>query len=390
MATRRANGIYYVKRNFPGLGKVYKSLGTRNKGRAQVLEAMLVSLHGQGRVEPVRAFLDGEVTVEGLAEYYETGRLHELTAKLGEQNSPLMDACTEALRLKAPDVKAGTLEVYKTGLAHFRRFAGLLSVREALTTDRIQEFKAFRLEEGVAHETINNDLIAVSILATHALRRDWIDKRPELSRFATKIRINYIESDQLAPYMASVRRQFRPLFQLLVGSGMRLGEAEALRVCDLRMGGSEARAQIRDSKTESGVRNVFIPAWAAEALRTHIEERELAGTDRLFTMPRRTTQKEHSRACKLAGIHGYTIHDHRHTAAVHLARAGMPLNLLMRQLGHSTIKMTMRYAAFHPEYSDVEKYFERVGETLGLGSPGNRSGNTPKEEVSEPKVLNVP
>ena len=92
----------------------------------------------------------------------------------------------------------------------------------------------------------------------------------------------------------------------------------------------------------------------------------------------------------MAGIHGYTIHGHRHTAAVHLARAGLPLNLLMRQLGHSTIKMTMRYAAFHPAYSDMEEYFDRVGETLGLGASGNRSGNTPKEEVPEPQALNVP
>ncbi len=390
MATKRANGIHYVKRTFPGLGKIYKSLGTRNRGRAQVLEAMLVSLHGQGRVELVRAFLDGRITVEGLAEYYETGRIHELTAKLSEQNSPLSEACEDALRLKSPDVKIRTLEVYTTGLAHFRRFSGLRSVREALTTDQIQEFKAFRKVEGVKSETINNDLIAVSILATHALRRNWIDKRPEISRFTTKIRINYIESDQLAPYMANLRRQFRPLFQLLVGSGMRLGEAEALRVCDLRMGGSEARAQIRDSKTESGVRNVFIPAWAADALRTHIEERALSGTDPLFPMLRRTTQKEHRRACKLAGIHVYTVHDHRHTAAVHLARAGLPLNLLMRQLGHSTIKMTMRYAAFHPDYSDMEEYFDRVGETLGLGASGNRSGNTPKKGVREPEPVKLP
>ena len=49
----------------------------------------------------MRAFLDGEVTVEGLAEYYETGLIHELTAKLGEQNSPLAEACRDALRLKS-------------------------------------------------------------------------------------------------------------------------------------------------------------------------------------------------------------------------------------------------------------------------------------------------
>ena len=390
MATKRANGIYYVKRFFPGIGRVYRSLGTKRKERADELEKVLTNLHERGRLDLVMAFLDGDVTVEELAESQDSQRLHELTARLSEQDSPLASACTEALRLKAPDVKASTLERFTTGLDHFQRFSGLFSVREALTTDQIQKFKAFRKAEGVKNETINNDLIAVSILVTQALRQKWIAKRPEISRFTTKTRINYIEADQIAPYMATLRRQYRPLFQLLVGSGMRLGEAEALRVCDLRMGGSEARAQIRDSKTDSGVRNVFIPAWAADALRTHIEEREISGTDRLFTMPRRTTQKEHSRACRLAGIHGYTIHDHRHTAAVHLARAGMPLNLLMRQLGHGDVTQTMKYATFHPDYSDMEKYFDRVGETLGLGAPGNRSGNTPKKAVTERRTLDVP
>jgi len=105
---------------------------------------------------------------------------------------------------------------------------------------------------------------------------------------------------------------------------------------------------------------------------------------------KRSSRKKHCRPCKLAGIHGYTIHDHRHTAAVHLARAGMPLNLLMRQLGYSTIKMTMCYAAFHPAYSDIGKYFERVGETLGLGLAGNKSGNTSEKEVLETGALNLP
>lgn len=115
---------------------------------------------------------------------------------------------------------------------------------------------------------------------------------------------------------------------------------------------------------------------------------QLAGTDQLFTTPRRTIQKEHARACQLVGIHGYTIHDHRHTAAVSLARAGLPLNLLQQQLGHATIAQTMKYARFHPDYSDVKGYFERVGETLGLGesprksgAPSDKTGDTPKTEA---------
>ncbi len=45
---------------------------------------------------------------------------------------------------------------------------------------------------------------------------------------------------------------------------------------------------------------------------------------------------------------------------------------------------------FYPDYSDMEEYFDRVGETLGLGAPGNRSGNTPPKGVRERETLDVP
>jgi integrase len=158
---------------------------------------------------------------------------------------------------------------------------------------------------------------------------------------------------------------------------MRLGEAEALSVCDLRFEGTGGSALVHSSKTESGVRTVFLPRWVTEGVVTHLQAKGLSGEDRLFAMARRTVQKEHSRACQIAGIHDYTIHDHRHTAAVHLARAGMPLHLLQQQLGHARIDMTMRYARFHPEYGDVRTYFERVAEGLGLAGPTPQ--NTPHQ-----------
>lgn len=118
---------------------------------------------------------------------------------------------------------------------------------------------------------------------------------------------------------------------------MRLGEAEGLRVAD--------------------------------TVTDHLTRHSRAGTDRLFQIPRRTVQKEHDDARTQLGKPDYTIHDHRHTAAVHLARAGMPLHLLQQQLGHSNIDATMRYARFHPEYGDVSEYFDRVGERFGLADP---------------------
>lgn len=98
------------------------------------------------------------------------------------------------------------------------------------------------------------------------------------------------------------------------------------------------------SKTLEGVRPAFLPGRVADVLRDHMNEGQLFRTDPLFAIPRRTVQEEHRRACDLVGIAAYTIHDHRYTAAVHLARCGMPLHLLQQQLGHENIEMTMRYA----------------------------------------------
>lgn len=381
MPTRRANGIYYVKRSFPGVGMVYRSLHTKRKTRAQARERVLESLHEQGRHELVRAFSRGEVKIQRLEEAFEGGRVHELAADLRQGDATLEEACVAALKNKAPDVKTSTHDRYTTGLAHFQEFIGKdVIVREALTDDNVQEFKGHRLAK-VAEQTVNNDLGAVSVLVSYALKKGWITERPEIKRFGYQARIRWLDSGQLAGYMASLRPAFRTQMQLLVGTGMRLGESEDLRVCDLRFGDGDGRAMIDDAKTPSGVRTVFVPQWATDSVTAHIEEHDLEGTDPVFRIDRQTVQKEHRRACTLAGIHEYTIHDHRHTAAVHLARAGMPLHLLQQQLGHKHIEMTMKYARFHPDYSDVADYFNRAGARLGLGpSSGNKSGNTPSQE----------
>lgn len=173
----------------------------------------------------------------------------------------------------------------KNRLAHFERLlGGETPVDAALRQTEIDSFRATRRREKAAKETVNNDVIAVSVLATYCVGKGWIEERPKFKKYRWGARINYLEPDQLRLYMAAVRRPFRTLFQLLVGTGMRYGEAAALRVSDLRFGEEGAWALIGDSKTGEP-RNVFIPSWAADALRDEIAERGLSGTDPIFTIP---------------------------------------------------------------------------------------------------------
>src|SRR5207244_11915378 len=49
-----------------------------------------------------------------------------------------------------------------------------------------------------------------------------------------------------------------------------------------------------------------------------------------------------------------------------------PYTTLFRSLGQATIAMTMRYARFHADYTDVGRYFDRVACALGRQSASAR------------------
>ena len=63
-----------------------------------------------------------------------------------------------------------------------------------------------------------------------------------------------------------------------------------------------------------------------------------------------------------AGIEDVRLHDLRHTVASQAAIAGVPLPVIARLLGHSDVRMTMRYA--HVGDREIEAAAERVGQVI--------------------------
>lgn len=63
-----------------------------------------------------------------------------------------------------------------------------------------------------------------------------------------------------------------------------------------------------------------------------------------------------------AGIGDVRLHDLRHTMASHAVMNGVPVPVVSRLLGHSSVQMTLRYA--HLADRDIEAAAERVGAAM--------------------------
>ena len=157
-----------------------------------------------------------------------------------------------------------------------------------------------------------------------------------------------------------------PLFRLMLGTGLRRGEALALRWSDVDLNGGALRVRgslgrtsaglsVDAPKTEKSRRFVTLPRSAVEVLRgqrvRQAEERLRAGiawTDcgLVFTTesgtplePRNVLRRFQTVAGRL-GLEGVGLHTLRHSAASFLLAAGTHTKVVQEHLGHSSYAIT--------------------------------------------------
>ncbi|MBK9386604.1 MAG: tyrosine-type recombinase/integrase [Planctomycetes bacterium] len=126
------------------------------------------------------------------------------------------------------------------------------------------------------------------------------------------------------------------LVRLLLGTGLRLGEALALEVADIDLGRGEIA--VRRAKGDRP-RVAYVPAELVGRLAAWVEGRE----GRLFPISGRHAQRRIGEMAWDAGV-AASAHCLRHTVATRIyARTG-DLGVVQRVLGHASIGTTVRYA----------------------------------------------
>lgn len=165
------------------------------------------------------------------------------------------------------------------------------------------------------------------------------------------------ESDGTKWWRAYENRQDAAFCRTLLYSGMRLGEARALRWrhVDLHLDGAVLSVELAVSGDQEGetkgrrARLVPLPRQAAQELGRLKDRDEFTGPDDYVFINRQgqridgsAIRRRYKKACELLGLRPLRLHDLRHAAGSHVAREGS--NVFVRDfLGHSKLAMTDRY-----------------------------------------------
>jgi integrase len=139
----------------------------------------------------------------------------------------------------------------------------------------------------------------------------------------------------------------KPLVLLAMNTGMRRGELLSLTWSDINL--DERLITVQASKTKTGKRR-HIPLsdealWIIEEL-----QKTAHGTYVFNDQGKRLSSitKPWLALIDRAGIDNFHFHDLRHHFASRLVQAGADLNTVRELLGHSDLKMTLRYAHLAP------------------------------------------
>ncbi len=189
---------------------------------------------------------------------------------------------------------------------------------------------------------------------TRGLERN---RRPALTRFLSREEIARLH-EVLDKQTRKSDRQQADIIRLLLLTGCRRSEIVNLHWSEVE----NDMLALADSKT--GPRKVPLNSKA----RCILERQPRGDSPFVFPSPSDPARPRSAnlglwyRVRKIASIEDVRLHDLRHTMASHAVMNGVPVPVVSRLLGHSNVRMTLRYA--HLADRDIEAAAERIGDAM--------------------------
>lgn len=322
---RRENSpVWYVTLTDASGKRIRKSSGTQDRKEAKALEAKWKLEAHQAKQwdkQPIRTFDE------------------LMLAYLGEAIGELRSA--ETLRYHARTL--------------YRYFSG--EDLPSITPSAIRRYNNMRKVEGVSNATINRELSLLSAAINYARREwEWEVSNPVPGRKLKEAegRVRWINKAEAQSLIQIAPDHLADFLTLALNTGCRCGEMLGLEWNRVAM--NDGLFYLEAEHTKAGKRrSVPINQTAREALlrRLRFRAESCPNSQWVFAHPDgsriQSVKRSFTTACRRTSITDFRIHDLRHTCAAWLVSAGVPLMDVRDLLGHSTIRMTERYAHLAPE-----------------------------------------
>lgn len=334
---RKDSPVWWASYSGPGGKRVRRSTETTNRREAEALEA-------KWKTEAFQCKHWGIVPDEARPRYLFEELMTRYLQEVAERKRSIERDAYSANRL-LPFFEGRDLAILKR--------------------PEINRYIEERRQAGARNGTINRELGLFSAAINHA-RREWEWDIPNnvqgtrLKEPEGRVRsLTPKEAARLVEVAGSLPQVLHlgEFIELALNTGCR--RDELLRLEWDRVTGLETDSplmQLGGKDTKNGKRrSVPLNAVCREALGRlqRFKEEHCPSTPWVFAHKDgerlQSVKKSFATACRKAGIEDFRIHDLRHTAASWLVSNGTALPEVRDLLGHSTVKMTERYAHLAPE-----------------------------------------
>lgn len=240
---------------------------------------------------------------------------------------------------------ASTIKTYVSMAVQFLGFHAPRPWRQLTASDvRRYNFIVY-VKPGRARATQNQAINAIKLF--YKIHEAGLIVPADLVRPRKERRLpNVLTPAEIQRIITSVRNlKHRTLLIVIYGAGLRIGEALALKLTDIRR--SEGLLYIRGGKGKKDRRVPLSPAMLST-----LETYYIAFRPKLYVFEgvngkrytASSSRKVLQRAVSRAGIkRRVTLHTLRHSYATHLLEKGVKLRYIQEILGHSSPKTTMLY-----------------------------------------------
>lgn len=240
---------------------------------------------------------------------------------------------------------------------HLRSRFGSLSI-DAIDQDMVQEWIAELQKEGkLKPRSIKNVWKVFRLVLGKQRVKDWTIRLPKNPKKEQR----WFTQEEMARIIDAAWGQYKCLFRLANATGMRSGELFGLKVEDLDL--ENSIVHVRRSawkhlevspKSDAGYRDVDIDADTVQALKQHLGDRKagLVFPSRNGTpLVNRNVNVDVLRViCKRLQIPIGGMHAIRHGRISLLQQKGVPGDLIIKWVGHTSLKITSIYTHFDEDF----------------------------------------